>query len=247
MHRFAIKIEAARAASTRAGAIFCLAWLLGGCATPKPAAAPQRFDLGAAQAASQAPAGGVPVWLASVHAPSSLDGTAMLYRLDYSDPLQSRAYAQARWSMPVPELLAQRLGQRLAATHPVLNPADGVHSRAHGVVLRVEVEDFEQRFASPEQSQAQVRLRATLSAWRGGVEHLLAQRGFEARQPCSSADAGGGVVALAAASDQALEALVRWLDAAALSPAPETAWSARPTSPPPPAPPGSGPSGGSSR
>lgn len=165
--------------------------------------------------AAAAAASTVPVWLASVQAPSSLDGTAMLYRLDYSDTLQSRAYAQARWSMPIPELLAQRLRQRLASTHAVLNPADGVHSRAHGVVLRVELEDFEQRFSAPEQAQAQVRLRATLSTWRGGVEQLLAQRSFEARQPCPSADAAGGVVALAAASDQVLEALVRWLDAEA--------------------------------
>lgn len=215
MPPFAIKKEAICADIARVGAVFCIAWLLVGCSAPQPGLAPQRFDLGAVDAATVAPASTVPVWLASVQAPSSLDGTAMLYRLDYSDTLQTRAYAQARWSMPIPELLAQRLRQRLASTHPVLNPADGVHSRAHGVVLRVELEDFEQRFLAPEQAQAQVRLRATLSTWRGGVEHLLAQRSFEARQPCPSADAGGGVVALAAASDQVLEALVRWLDAQA--------------------------------
>lgn len=215
MHPFAIKKEAIYAGFARAGALFCMVWLLGGCSAPRPGLAPQRFDLGAMATAAAAAASTVPVWLASVQAPSSLDGTAMLYRLDYSDTLQSRAYAQARWSMPIPELLAQRLRQRLASTHAVLNPADGVHSRAHGVVLRVELEDFEQRFSAPEQAQAQVRLRATLSTWRGGVEQLLAQRSFEARQPCPSADAAGGVVALAAASDQVLEALVRWLDAEA--------------------------------
>jgi cholesterol transport system auxiliary component len=140
----------------------------------------------------------------------------MLYRLDYSNNQQSRAYAQARWSMPVPELLEQRLRQRLSAKHAVLNPADGVQSRQQGVILRVELEDFSQAFSAADQASAQVRVRATLSAWRGGVEHLLAQRSFQAVQPCASADAPGGVRALATATDQVLADLERWLDDAAV-------------------------------
>ena len=195
-------------------ATFCLASaLLAGCAGPKGAAAPERFDLGASAplAAGAAPAG-VPVWLAGVHAPSSLEGTQMLYRLGYSNALQTRAYAQARWSMPVPELLEQRLRQQLAPRHAVLSLADGLQSRHSGVILRIELEDFSQNFASPQQATVQVRLRATLSTWRGGVEQLLDQRTLQATQPSPSADAEGGVRALAQATDQVLGELERWLD-----------------------------------
>ncbi|MDT8990595.1 ABC-type transport auxiliary lipoprotein family protein [Curvibacter sp. APW13] len=187
---------------------------LGGCAVSKGASQGDRYDLGPVVPAQQAPSPpGVPVWLAGVHAPSSLDGTHMLYRLVYSDALQSRAYAQARWSMPVPELLEQRLRQRLASQHPVLNPADGVQGRGPGLVLRIELEDFSQTFSAADQASVRVRLRATLSAWRGGTEQLLDQQTFESQRPCASADAPGGVRALAQASDTVLEALERWLAA----------------------------------
>jgi cholesterol transport system auxiliary component len=190
--------------------------LLVGCAGPKGTDAPARYDLGTGLVPAPAvPAAGAPVWLAAVNAPSSLEGTHMLYRLDYSNALQPRAYAQARWSMPVPELLAQRLRQQLAQKRVVLNPADGVQSRHSGTVLRLELEDFSQHFATPQQATAQLRLRATLSVWRGGVEHLLDQRTLQATQPCPSADAEGGVRALALATDQVLGELERWLDASA--------------------------------
>lgn len=203
--------------SIRALAAFCVVpWLLGACAAPKGGVVPQRYDLGElASPASPTALPAAPVWLGDVQAPSSLDGNLMVYRLAYSDPLQSRAYAQARWSMPVPELVEQRLRQRLALRQVVLNPSDGVQGRQPGVVLRVDLEDFSQTFSAPDQAHARVRLRATLSAWRGGVEQLLDQQTFESTQPCGSADAPGGVRALALASDTAFEALERWLSSAA--------------------------------
>lgn len=219
MHPFAMKNVAACAVFIRATSVFgsILVFLAGCAGGPKAAPTPERFDLGAAAPVAVAPAqAGVPVWLASVHAPSSLDGTHMLYRLDYSNSLQSRAYAQARWSMPLPELLEQRLRQRLSQNHAVLNPADGVQSRQQGVILRVELEEFSQSFSAPDKATAQVRVRATLSGMRSGAEHLLSQRTFQAEQPCASADAPGGVRALSAATAQLLGDLERWLDAAAL-------------------------------
>lgn len=184
-----------------------------GCATSKGSVPVERYDLGPPPAEQRAVSPGVPVWLAGVQAPSSLDSTHMVYRLAYSNALQSRAYAQARWSMPIPELLEQRLRQRLASHHPVLNPADGVQGRVAGLMLRVELEDFSQSFTAADQASVRVRLRATLSAWRGGAEQLLEQQTFESQQACATADAAGGVRALAVASDAAFEALDRWLDA----------------------------------
>ena len=218
MPPFAIKKEAVYAYSARARALFVIGFaLLAGCAGPKGAAVPERFDLGGAAvgATSEAAKTAVPVGLAGVHAPSSLDGTHMLYRLEYSSAVQTRAYAQARWTMPVPELLEQRLRQRLATKRAVLNPADGVQSRQQAVILRVELEDFSQVFPAPDKALGQVRMRATLSAWRGGVEQLLDQRSFFAQQPCTTADAAGGVLALSGATDQVLSELERWLDATA--------------------------------
>lgn len=210
----AMKIRAIDAYTTRFLAVFVLALLgLTGCAGPKDATAPERYDLGATEPAVAPTPSAMVVWLAPVQAPSSLDGTHMLYRLEYSNALQTRAYAQARWSMPVPELFEQRLRQRLSGRHAVLNPADGVQGRSKAVVLRVELEDFSQSFSAVDQARVRVRLRATLSTWHGGVERLLEQQSFEAQQACASADAPGGVRALRSASDAVLEALERWLDA----------------------------------
>lgn len=203
--------------SWAAGFFVLVAALLAGCAGPKGSGAPERYDLGpVVQPQGEGKGTGSTVWLAAVHAPSSLDGVHMLYRLGYSNALQTRAYAQARWSMPVPELLEQRLRRQLSLKRAVLNPADGVLGRAHGVILRVDVEDFSQTFSAADHASAQVRVRATLSTWRGGVEHLLEQRNFQAVKPCTTADAQGGVQALSQATDQVLSELESWLDAAAV-------------------------------
>lgn len=216
MFRVAMKSVAVYARTTGLAAVFGILFGLSGCAGSKGEVLAERYDLGP-QAAVSTPAapGGVPVWVAGVHAPSSLQGAHMLYRLDYSTNLQPRAYAQARWSMPVPELLEQRLRQQLSQRHPVLSTGDGVQSRALGVVLRVELEDFSQSFSAADRASVQVRLRATLSVWRGGVEQLLDQRSLYASRPCASADAQGGVRALAQATDAVLIELEHWLDATA--------------------------------
>jgi len=64
-----------------------------------------------------------------------------------------------------------------------------------------------QVFTTPQQSHAQVALRATV--FRGRT--LVAYRNFVRQTPAPSADAAGGAQALAAASDAALTELVSWL------------------------------------
>ena len=56
-----------------------------------------------------------------------------------------------------------------------------------------------------------VRLRATLLESTAGGEKLLAQRNVVVQRPAPSADAPGGVRALAAAVDAAADELVQWL------------------------------------
>ena len=67
--------------------------------------------------------------------------------------------------------------------------------------LRVSLEEFSQYFESPTSSVGLVRLRATLIRSAPGGDRVLAQRTFTAQRPAPSADAPGGVKALAAASD----------------------------------------------
>jgi cholesterol transport system auxiliary component len=145
--------------------------------------------------------------LADIEAPAAVDGTAVLYRLAYADVQQVRPYAQARWSMSPAQLVRQRLRDPLSQQRVVLSPAEG----PAGWILRLELEEFTQVFDAPDRSVGLVRLRATLLETVNGRERLVAQRRFTAQRPAPSADAPGGVRALTAASDAAIDEIVQWL------------------------------------
>lgn len=152
------------------------------------------------------------VLLADVEAPAALDSTAVLYRLGYADAQQPRPYAQARWSMVPAQLLRQRLRESLGERRSVFTPQDAV---APGTLtLRVELEEFSQWFDSATSSAALLRLRATLGR-SGSPAKALAQTAFVVQVPCRSADAAGGVRALAEASDAVIEQLQSWVQQAA--------------------------------
>ena len=177
-------------------------------ALPDKPARPTVYDFGPPPAATQARAdGGVTLQLNELQAPSALDGTAMLYRLLYADPTQLRSYAQARWSMPPAQLLRQRLRAGLAQGFSVVLPEQARAERQ----LRIELEEFSQVFDAPDRSSALLRLHATLVLVRPGSELLLAQRSFTVSQAAPSADAPGGVRALAAAADALVQQLQPWL------------------------------------
>ncbi len=152
-----------------------------------------------------------PIALAGVQAASALDTTAVLYRLTYSDAQQLRPYALARWSMPPAELVQQRLREQLGQRRAVLNPMDGVASAAPALTLRLELDEFSQLFEAPDKSTGLLRLRATLAQTTATGETLLAQRSFVAQRPSPSADAAGGVKALAAATDAAVGEIELWV------------------------------------
>lgn len=185
-----------------------LAGLLSGCAMPERTPSPVLYDFGVATAMPVTTAGGgaPPALAASVQAPSSLEGTAVLYRLAYADAQQLRAYALARWTMPPAELVQQRLRERLSQQQPVLKPGEGAAR-----VLHIELEEFSQVFASPEQSMGLLRLRATLLQGTPNGDRLVAQHQVVVQRPAPSADASGGVRALTAATDAAVAELAQWL------------------------------------
>jgi cholesterol transport system auxiliary component len=189
---------------------FCLSIvLLAGCsALPEKPVRPAVYDFGPGLVVKPAPAENLPaLLLADIDAPAAVDGTAVLFRLAYADVQQLRPYAQARWSMPPAQLVRQRLRDQLSQQRVVLNPAEGPAA----FILRLELEEFTQVFEAPDRSVGLVRLRATLLESTGGRERLVAQRRFTVERPAPSPDAAGGVRALTAATDAAVDEIAQWL------------------------------------
>jgi cholesterol transport system auxiliary component len=190
-------------------AALVLAAMLSACGTSAPRQTV--YDFGPGATAPQ-PANRMaplpPLLLAEVETASALDGTAVLYRLVYADAQQLRPYAQARWSMPPAQLLRQRLRELLGQRRSVLAPADAVTPGT--LALRLELEEFSQLFDSAHSSAGLVRVRATASR-SGNPAKPMAQTSFVVQRPASSADARGGVQALAQASDALALQLDQWL------------------------------------
>jgi cholesterol transport system auxiliary component len=156
-----------------------------------------------------------PLVLSDVETTGALDGSAVLYRLGYSNANELRPYSQARWSAPPAQLVRQRLREHLGRERVVLSRDESASLAREGSamprVLRVELEEFSHFFDSPGQSHGLLRLRVTLLENTPAGEKLLAQRRFGVRQPASTTDAPGGVRALAAATDAAAKEIGQWL------------------------------------
>jgi cholesterol transport system auxiliary component len=148
-----------------------------------------------------------PIVLQEVEAPPALDSAAVLYRLAYADVQQLRPYSQARWSMPPAQLVRQRLRESLSLERAVVNPGES----SVPLALRVELQEFSQLFDTAQASSGLVRLRATLVEAKGGADRLVAQKVFVVQRPAVSADAPGGVRALKAATDAAVDEIGAWL------------------------------------
>jgi cholesterol transport system auxiliary component len=151
----------------------------------------------------------------------ALDNTALLYRLAYAEVQALRPYAHARWSTPPAQLVRQRLREQLSLRRPVFNARDGVAiNRSAGAVLpprlRLELEEFSHLFTAPDTSVGVIRLRATLVEVTPAGEKLIGQRSVVVQRPAPTADAPGGVRALTAATDAAIEELDQWLQQSAV-------------------------------
>lgn len=218
---------ATRARSIRARSrfylVFATALLLGACSAlpDKPLrAALYDFGPGRPSGTQSAPRQSAlpPLALADISTPGGvLDNQAVLYRLAYANAQQLRPYSQARWSMPPAQLVRQRLRETLSVNRAVLNAGEGPalnRGANQGVlprVLQLELEEFSHLFESPDGSVGLIRLRATLVAPTPSGEKLLAQRNITVQRPAPSADAAGGVRALTAATDAAIEEIALWL------------------------------------
>ena len=211
-----------------AGRVFCLISalaLMTGCSVIDKPARATMYDFGPGTLATQAaptppaaaPATALPPLAIADIATSggALENQAVLYRLGYVDDQQLRPYSQARWTMPPAQLLRQRMRERLSQQRVVLNAREGVAlNRSQNTnlpMLRLELEEFSQLFSAPDASIGLVRLHATLVEITPAGERLLAQRNLSVQRPATSADAAGGVRALTAATDAAIDELDQWL------------------------------------
>ena len=198
-----------------------LALLLAGCgALPDKPARATLYDFGpglAVSATANPPATALPTLaLAEIESNTRLDGTQILYRLGYADANELRPYGQSRWSLPPAQLLRQRLRDALTERRTVLGPEESATiARTEGRVpdtLRISLDEFSHYFESAGSSVGLVRLRATLIRGTTAGDRVLGQRTFTVRRPAPSADAPGGVKALAAATDAAVADVVQWVD-----------------------------------
>ena len=213
--------------------------VLTGCsALPDKPTRPTVYDFGPGAVVTQPSNRMAPlptVALDEVQASAALDSTAVLYRLAYADAQALKPYAQARWSMTPAQLLRQRLREHLGLRRAVLNSGEGsapgtpsatgangaataspttnmaTSPAATPILLRVELEEFSQLFDSATASTGLLRLRATAVQASSRGEKLLGQRSIIVQRPAPSADAAGGVRALTAATDAAVEEIDQWL------------------------------------
>ena len=189
---------------------FAASLLLTGCASEKPATN-LSFDFGPALPLASAGAPALPALVVSdATGSAALDSERMVYRLNYADPLQARAYANSRWSVTPLQLVTQRVKSRIAQSGAKVL---GVTDAALGVpILRIEIDEFSHTFDSVNQSYGQLILRASL--FQG--HKLVDQKTFNRKTDAASADAAGGARALAASTDAAVADLLAWLASAPL-------------------------------
>jgi len=137
-----------------------------------------------------------------VRMPYWFDALTIEYRLLYDNPLQLRSYAASRWAAAPGQLLAQRLRQQLGLS--------GARDRnVETCLLRIELQELSQLFATPQQSSALLQGQATLL---GTKRQIIAEKALAVEQAATSADARGGVKAMAAASAELGTQLLAWLN-----------------------------------
>jgi ABC-type uncharacterized transport system auxiliary subunit len=183
---------------------------LSGCGL-MPAKTPPKtdFDFGpeSSAAAGSAALSHTYIVVYQITAPTWMDGTGMFYRLAYHNAAVPLPYAGSEWVMPPAELLTQRLRSTVAGTDNGETLRVSMHPAAV-YTLRAELLEFEQIFDAPDRSRGVLRLRATLEG-----EGVRAQHTFAIERAARTANAAGGVMALAECSDELVRSMSDWVAA----------------------------------
>jgi len=179
----------------------CAAMLLAGCTSfGKPDVPPTIYDI--TPTVDSVRRVGFPMSSLEVLAPSWLASSAMQYRFEPGNPLERRFFATSRWA-GMPAEMVEVVVSRVIQTEPAANGS--------GCRLRLDLDEFIQRFETAEKSSGLIEIRASLLAPRTDV--IVAYRAFVAESPAPSADAAGGVVALRAGVNSLTLQLADWLTA----------------------------------
>lgn len=189
-----------------------------GCGTALQPVRPSVYDFGPgalitpSSVADTKKAPSNPLIIGEINATAALDSTAVQYRLAYTDALQLKPYSMARWSMAPADLIRQRLREQLGQSRTLLNPGEGGQSGLSTPnLLRADLEEFSQLFESPDKSIGLLRVRVTLIQTQANGATSAVQRSIIVQRPAPSADAAGGVRALTAATDAAVQEVDDWL------------------------------------
>jgi cholesterol transport system auxiliary component len=186
-----------------------LAAMLAGCSFgPAVKQTPATYDLGAPRI-NDGTCGktiNISLLVHNVTAPFWLDTPAIVYRFK-QDAGRQQSYADSQWVASPAALLTQRLRDRFtqASVGGVVGVADGVRA---DYTLRVELEDFAQAFDQADTSHGIIMARASLV--NATQRMLVAQKDFTFEHAAATPNAEGGVRALAAASDDLIDAIVTW-------------------------------------
>lgn len=146
----------------------------------------------------------MPVIRTRVHAPEWMSENLMYYRLNYINDQQVRFYTESSWNTTPSKLFKNRLDTYLASGGSTVM---GYATTSPTVTLRIYIQDFGQYFTSPSASIGHISLRASL--FRG--KDLIAQKNFMRDIPATTADAAGGVRAMAQASDAIIADILNWM------------------------------------
>lgn len=134
-----------------------------------------------------------------VRAPLWFDAMGIEYRLAYIDITRLHEYAKARWVAPTAQLIQQKLVQQLGFVP---------HGQSRvNCVLRIDITEFSQVFATPEASHAVVQGRMQ---WLDRSRARIAERDINLRSAAPSPDARGGVRALSASIEQLTVSIQQW-------------------------------------
>lgn len=134
-----------------------------------------------------------------VRAPLWFDSLGIDYRLAYVDVARLREYARARWAGPPAQMIQQRLMQQLDYSISGQGQAR--------CVVRLEITEFSQLFASPESSKGVLQGRVVLL---DQSRRQLAKLDLRIEKMAISQDARGGVSALTATVEQLAADLLAW-------------------------------------
>ncbi len=148
--------------------------------------------------------GDMPVIRTRVHAPEWMSENLMYYRLNYVNDQQVRFYTESSWNTNPSKLFKNRLDSYLASAGSTVT---GFRTTSPTLTVRIYIEDFGQHFTNPSASVGHVSLRASL--FRG--KDLIAQKSFTRDVPATTADAAGGVRAMAQATDAIIGDILNWM------------------------------------